>query len=113
MKIYTEVSSEYDFEFWSGAKDTIAYLTHEEIEQIFEMLEDAYPEGMGETELNDYFWFEDDDIAEQLGWPDFETLMDARSDGNWYDSYEEWEEHLEELEEQEDEDDNEEQEDEE
>ena len=91
MRIYKEVSG-CDFDFWSGARNTVAYLDEAEIEQIFNELDDCYPEGMDETEVNDFFWFEDDTIADWLGWPDFETLMKARSGDIWYDSFDEWEE---------------------
>ena len=74
MKIYAETSLN-NFEFWSGGKDTADYLTYEELEQIETMLEDAYPEGMSETELNDFFWFSDDTIAEWLGYNDFNEIM--------------------------------------
>lgn len=99
MKVYKEVSSAYDFDFWSGAKDTVKYLSDSEIEQIFAMLEDCNGEGMSETAVNDFFWFEDDTIAEWLGWSDFETIMNARSGDNWFDTeseYEEWKEEQEE-----------------
>lgn len=75
MKVYKEVESYNDFDFWSGARDTVKYLTSDEIEQIFSMLEEIYPEGMTETEVNDFFWFEDDTIAEWLGYSDFEEIM--------------------------------------
>lgn len=101
MRIYKEVSDCYDFNFWSGAKDTVGYLYDSEVDEIISMLEDCYPEGMSETELNDFFWFEDDTIADWLGWPDFETLMKARSNGKCFDSFEDWEEAQEEEEEEE------------
>ena len=75
MKITKEVDSYSDFEFWSGARDTAEELTADEIEEIFTILEDAYPEGMTETELNDFFWFERDTIAEWLGYEDFDEIM--------------------------------------
>ena len=92
MKVYREVSGR-DFEFWSGAKSTVKYLTGEEIDRIFDELEsiNCDSDTMSETEVNDFFWFEDDTIAEWLNWPDFETLRKARSDGNWFDSYAEYE----------------------
>ena len=74
MKVYEEKSLR-DFEFWSGAKDTVKYLTDDELEQIEAILEDAYPDGMEDTQINDIFWFEDDWIAEMLGYNDFEELM--------------------------------------
>lgn len=103
MKIYKEVNSRYDFEFWSGAKDTVKYLLDSEVNTVFSMLEDSGSDEMSETELNDFFWFEDDTIAKWLGWPDFETLMNARSDENWFDTFEEWEEAQEEEDEEEEE----------
>lgn len=75
MKVYKEVNA-CDFDFWSGAKDTVKYLTDEEVNMIFEMLEELYPEGMDETQVNDFFWFEDDTIAEWLGYRSFEEIMD-------------------------------------
>ena len=74
MKIYTEESLK-NFEFWSGAKDTVKYLTDDELDTIEKNLEDIYPEGMSETQINDIFWFEDDWIAEILGYNDFEEIM--------------------------------------
>jgi hypothetical protein len=74
MKIYTEESLR-NFEFWSGAKYTVEHLTDEELDQIEAMLEDLYPDGMDETDINDFFWFEDDTIAEWLGYESFEELM--------------------------------------
>ena len=74
MKIYTEKSLN-DFDFWSGAKDTVKYLTEDEINQIESILEDCFPDGMSETEINDFFWFEDDTIAEWLGYSSFDDIM--------------------------------------
>ncbi len=74
MRIYKEESLS-NFEFWSGAKDTIKYLTEEEISTIENMLKEIYPDGMDETQLNDFFWFEDETIAEWLGYNSFEEIM--------------------------------------
>lgn len=75
MKMYKEESLT-NFNFWSGAKDTVKYLTHDELETIESILEDSNPDGMSETEINDFFWFENDTIAEWLGYSDFEEIMD-------------------------------------
>ena len=75
MKVYKEVNA-YNFDFWSGAEDTVNYLTAEEVNTIFEMLEELYPEGIDETQVNDFFWFEEDTIAEWLGYRSFEEIMD-------------------------------------
>lgn len=73
MKIYSEISLR-DFEFWSGAKDRAKYLTLEELDTIEDILEEVYPEGMNETEVNDFFWFEDETLAEWLGFDSFEEM---------------------------------------
>ena len=74
MRIIKEESLT-NFEFWSGAKDTVKYLTNSEIDTIENMLEELNPEGMTETEINDFFWFEEDTIAEWLGYSSFEEIM--------------------------------------
>ncbi|MFA7019177.1 MAG: hypothetical protein WC239_09365 [Sphaerochaetaceae bacterium] len=79
MKIYKEENLS-NFEFWSGAKDTAEYLTDDELDQIEEILDELYPEGMDETELNDLFWFEDDLIAEWLGYESFDEIMEREED---------------------------------
>ena len=68
-----------DFEFWSGAQRTASVLTDKELSQISDILGETAPEGMTETQINDIFWFEDDWIAEMLGYEDFETLYNERS----------------------------------
>ena len=75
MKIYTEQSLK-DFEFWSGARDRAKYLTDDQFDTIESILEDAYPDGMTDTEINDFFWFEEDTIADWLGYNSFEELME-------------------------------------
>ena len=60
---------------WSGAEDTLKDLTHAEIETILSILEDLYPDGMTLTDLNDFFWFERDTIAEWLGVTSYDSLM--------------------------------------
>lgn len=74
MTIKTDTTLK-NFDFWSGAKDTVKYLTESELETIELYLEELYPEGMTDTELNDFMWFEDDTIAEWLGYNDFDEIM--------------------------------------
>lgn len=82
MKIIKEVDSWNDFDFWSGAEGTVKYLTCDEIETIFAQLEEIYPDGMTDTELNDFFWFEDDTIAEWLGYENFDEIMNREDEDN-------------------------------
>lgn len=57
-----------DFEAWSGAvdtKDTI--LEHGKEKQFEQLLDELYPDGLTETEINDILWFETDWVYENLG----------------------------------------------
>lgn len=71
MKIYSEKSLR-NFEFWSGAKENANELTSKQLDKVETILEDLYPEGMDETQINDLFWFEFDTIKEWLGITDEE-----------------------------------------
>lgn len=67
MKIIIETSLE-NFEFWSGAKDTAEIIDKHGLWSTVEsILEDLYPNGMSDTELNDIFWFESEWLFETLG----------------------------------------------
>ena len=56
------------FEAWSGAIDTKKIILDAGLEEEFEMLiEELYPDGLSDTELNDILWFESDWILENLG----------------------------------------------
>ena len=67
MKIYKEVNVAH-FEAWSGGEDTLDKIVEAGKEQDFEsMIEDLYPEGIDETELNDLLRFDDEWIFETLG----------------------------------------------
>jgi hypothetical protein len=79
MKIYREIPLT-EFEFWAGGSQTVEELTEDELNQIEEILEEIYPEGMDETDVNDLFWFERDLIAEWLGYEDFDEIMERDKD---------------------------------
>lgn len=66
MKITSETSVK-DFEFWSGAKDRAILLTDSELDQIEQTLDELYPEGMTDTELNDLFWFDFEEVCRWIG----------------------------------------------
>jgi len=65
MKITTEQSLS-NFNFWSGAKENAKELTIEQLNQVEWILEDMYPDGIDETQLNDIFWFDFETIKEWL-----------------------------------------------
>jgi hypothetical protein len=66
MKIIEETNLK-DFEFWSGAKDNAELLTSDEFDTVETILEDLYPDGMEDTQINDLFWFDFESVCEWLG----------------------------------------------
>ena len=64
MKITTELNLN-TFNFWSGAKQH--NFTYNELKDLEYTLEDLYPEGCSETEINDLFWFEEEFLCECIG----------------------------------------------
>jgi len=75
MKIYTEQSLA-NFKFWSGAETTAQRIWEEQgsegFDQLEAILEDLYPDGIDETDLNDLLWFDADTVYEWLGIDDEE-----------------------------------------
>ena len=56
------------FQAWSGAKDTLERIQREgKCTELENILEELYPDGMTETELNDLLWFEPETVYEWLG----------------------------------------------
>ena len=56
------------FQAWSGAKDTLDRIQREgKCNLLEQILEDTYPDGMTETELNDLLWFDSESVYEWLG----------------------------------------------
>ena len=56
------------FEAWSGAKYTLDRIQREgKCEELENVLEELYPDGMTETELNDLLWFDSESVYEWLG----------------------------------------------
>ena len=74
MIIYKEESLK-NFQFWSDAKYLASCLTEKEFDIIEELLEELYPDGMEDTQINDFFWFEGNLIAQALGYKDEDDLM--------------------------------------
>ena len=67
MKITSEMSLK-NFKAWSGAKDTLNKLIElDKCDDLEFILEDLYPDGLTETQLNDILWFDDEWIYETLG----------------------------------------------
>lgn len=76
VKEIIEVTSDniYD-ELWSGGRDTLDDLTDEQIDTVLEILASSGEEDFSLTDLNDFFWFERDTIAEWLGFDSYDDLM--------------------------------------
>jgi hypothetical protein len=72
MRVYYELDL-VNFKAWGGAEDTLRTLTHDQIRQLESMLEDAFDEA-SETTINDFLWFENDTIADWLGFDSWEEL---------------------------------------
>ena len=63
------------FEAWSGAVNTLDRIRANDLcEQLEAQLEELYPDGITETELNDLLWFDDDMVYEMLGLKTAEEL---------------------------------------
>ena len=69
MKIYSEQNLA-NFEFWSEAKTTASRIWEEKgtegFEQLEAILEDLYPDGIDEVELNDVLRFDAGTVYEWL-----------------------------------------------
>lgn len=72
MQVYSELSLT-NFDFWSGAKDHS--FTYNELKDFEFHLEELYPDGISETQINDIFWFEEEFICECLS-IDFEEYLE-------------------------------------
>ncbi len=71
MKITSEVSLT-NFEFWQGAE--YHEFTYDELKELEFVLNDLYPNGATDTQINDLFWFEEERLCELLG-IDFEEYL--------------------------------------
>lgn len=80
MIIYEEISLK-EFPFWGPAETHVKYLTDEDFEIIEQALEyDKETQiGINKTDLNDLFAYDEDYIANLLGYNDFEELREERS----------------------------------
>ena len=67
MIIKTETNLR-NFKAWSGAIETKKIILDAGLEEEFEgLIDECYPEGLTDTELNDILWFDSDWILESLG----------------------------------------------
>lgn len=91
MILYYELDLNH-FDAWSGAENTLARVQdHGMIEDLEALLNDLYPDGLTETELNDVLRFEPDYIYNMLG---------IKTEAELDEEIEELQEQIEELEEE-------------
>ena len=71
---YTIDQSLADFNAWSGGKDTLAVLIEKGVcDEVEEFIEQCFSNPT-DTDINDFLWFERDQIAEYLGYEDWEEF---------------------------------------
>jgi hypothetical protein len=78
MKITTETSLN-NFEFWASAEHNASLLTSTQLDDIESTLNDIYPEGISDTQLNDLFWHDFDAVLDWIG-TDYETLTEEQGE---------------------------------
>lgn len=82
---YTIEESLENFRAWSGGKDTLDVLIDKGVcDEIEDFIEQCFTNPT-DTDINDFLWFERDQIAEHLGydsWEDFESGEEIYKDIN-------------------------------
>lgn len=67
MRITNNTETLLTFDAWSGAvetKETI--IENRKSQQFDQLIEDMFPDGLTDTELNDILWFETDWVYKEL-----------------------------------------------
>ena len=68
MKVINETLSIIDFNAWRGAEDTKkTILKHNKSDDFEHFINELYPDGLTDINLNDLLWFESDFIFENIG----------------------------------------------
>ena len=68
MKTYNENTQLHSFDAWSGAKDTKETIMENNKENEFDsLIEELYPDGLTDTQLNDILWHDSEWVLETLG----------------------------------------------
>ena len=77
IKTIEEIDLE-DFDFWGPAEEVFELLTDDERSMAQDYIEEMYPDGIGKTELNDIFAYDDDFILSITGLEDIDNFYDRR-----------------------------------
>ena len=76
MKIVSETTLK-SFKAWAGAVDTQKkIISADKADEFDSMIEELYPDGLTDTQLNDILWFEEEWIYETLGIPTDDEELD-------------------------------------
>ena len=78
---YKVESSLWDFQAWSGGKDTLDTLKEKgDVDEVEEYLDMIFMEtDTTDSDINDTLWFERDAIAEHLGYKDWDAYEEGWS----------------------------------
>lgn len=88
---YKVESDLWDFQAWSGGKDTLDTLKEkDDTKEVENLIEEMFCGSVpSDTEINDFLWFERDAIAEHLGYKDWDAYEEGWSESDLEDA-EEW-----------------------
>lgn len=88
---YKVESDLWDFQAWSGGKDTLDTLKEkDDTKEVENLIEEMFCGSVpSDTEINDFLWFERDAIAEHLGYKDWEAYEEGWSESDLEDA-EDW-----------------------
>lgn len=79
MKIVVEKEL-WDFGAWDGGQRTLDVLDSDDCDALESYFAEEYEDGITDTELNDFLWFERDTIATICGFSDWEELEIIRTE---------------------------------
>jgi hypothetical protein len=81
---YRVESSLENFDAWSGGKDTLDVLIEKGVcDKVEEFIEQCFTDPT-DTDINDFLWFERDQIAEYLGYKDWDEFEYGDEDDDTY-----------------------------
>jgi len=62
---YKVESALTNFDFWAGAREH--KFTYSELDELEHAIEELYPDGCTDTNINDLFWFEEELLCSFIG----------------------------------------------
>ena len=81
---YTIEESLENFDAWSGGNDTLKVLIEKGVcDEVEDFIEQCFTDPT-DTDINDFLWFERDQIAEYLGYKDWDEFEYGDEDNDTY-----------------------------